>query len=83
MAPSTASGAVAQKKDVPIPNTALLKELKMIRLMAMNKFAFIKPVVVLLLLEHGGHHRTGGGPDAIVDGAMFDRNEPCGSSAAA
>lgn len=48
----------------------------MIRLMAMNKFAFIKPVVVpLLLLEllHG-HHRTGGGTDAIIDGAMFDRN---------
>lgn len=38
-------GGAQKKKDVPIPNTALLNELKMIRLMAMNKFAFIMPVV--------------------------------------
>lgn len=48
--PEPVFGAAAQKNEVPIPNTALLKELKMIRLMAMNKFAFIKPLVVVVVV---------------------------------
>lgn len=56
-------GGAQKKKDVPIPNTALLNELKMIRLMAMNKFAFIMPVVSAVVAAVRGRQR-------LVDPAM-------------